>query len=257
MPRPILPPAWATNTNYAAGSDPWSGTPTKSQPSGGKIASGFVPNTDEAAEETNWVLNNLCQYASYLDSIFNGANLSINDDFTGDTLDRGIWLAATGNAVLVDESGIDGFGACRISSPANPGTGRIRTVFHPIGATRDFKVTARVRANGGNARTITVGLADDAGNGVFFQSGPGNPNLNWFAFDDLGNAHDTGIAVGATYQLLEILRVSGTYYYRINGVQYFTSVTGSAITFRASCEYDDTGGLGNLFVDSYKLWVDR
>src|SRR6185295_12739707 len=66
MRAPSDPPDWATDANYPAGSDPWSGTPTKSAPDAGKIATGFVPDTDQAAEEVNWILANHADWINYL-----------------------------------------------------------------------------------------------------------------------------------------------------------------------------------------------
>lgn len=48
---------WASDANYPAGSDPWSGTPTKSAPSAGEIAAGHVPGVPDPAEVENWWKN--------------------------------------------------------------------------------------------------------------------------------------------------------------------------------------------------------
>lgn len=48
-------PGWATGVNYPAGSDPWSGTPTKVAPP--SVLNGFTPNTAAAAEYVNYELN--------------------------------------------------------------------------------------------------------------------------------------------------------------------------------------------------------
>lgn len=48
-------PDWATGVNYPAGSDPWSGQPTKVAPP--SVLNGFVPNTLAPAEYMNYELN--------------------------------------------------------------------------------------------------------------------------------------------------------------------------------------------------------
>lgn len=59
MPRPSAPsytvPGWSSNVNYAAGSDPWSGTPTKVAPPSAAI--GFTPKTGAAAQWINYEFN--------------------------------------------------------------------------------------------------------------------------------------------------------------------------------------------------------
>jgi hypothetical protein len=50
--------SWATNATYPAGSFPWSGGPTKIEPSTGLQAGGAVPNAQVSAQELNWFLNN-------------------------------------------------------------------------------------------------------------------------------------------------------------------------------------------------------
>lgn len=45
---------WASDTNYAAGSDPWAATPTKVQPSEGQIATGHIPADPAPAQFENW-----------------------------------------------------------------------------------------------------------------------------------------------------------------------------------------------------------
>lgn len=59
MSRPLAPsyvvPGWSTNTNYAAGADPWAGTATKVAPP--STAIGFTPKTGAAAQWFNYELN--------------------------------------------------------------------------------------------------------------------------------------------------------------------------------------------------------
>lgn len=53
LPHDLKP--WATDANYAAGVNPWSGQPTKVQPPALLATTGLVPGTKLAAEHENWL----------------------------------------------------------------------------------------------------------------------------------------------------------------------------------------------------------
>jgi hypothetical protein len=48
---------WSSDADYSAGSDPWSGTPTKAAPSLPEIAAGHTPGVPVPAEVENWWKN--------------------------------------------------------------------------------------------------------------------------------------------------------------------------------------------------------
>ena len=50
---------WATDTNYPAGSETWSATPTKVAPSAGVQADGFAPTDQPPAQWINWLFNGI------------------------------------------------------------------------------------------------------------------------------------------------------------------------------------------------------
>lgn len=50
---------WASDANYPAGGDPWSGTPTKVAPDAAEIAAGHVPSIIDPAEKENWWKNRI------------------------------------------------------------------------------------------------------------------------------------------------------------------------------------------------------
>lgn len=58
---------WASDTNYPAGSDPWSATATKVAPSAGQIAAGFAPTDKPPAQWFNYILQRL--YLSIMDRV--------------------------------------------------------------------------------------------------------------------------------------------------------------------------------------------
>jgi hypothetical protein len=63
--RPKNPPLWATDTNFPAGGDSWSGTPTKVAPTGGMIQTGHVPEQGPSAQIENYFRNELGQWLTF------------------------------------------------------------------------------------------------------------------------------------------------------------------------------------------------
>lgn len=57
MPAPSTTLEWATDANYPAGSDAWSGTPTGVEPSSGEKGTGFVPAERPPAQFFNWFMH--------------------------------------------------------------------------------------------------------------------------------------------------------------------------------------------------------
>lgn len=71
--RPVDPVQdWATDVNFPAGSDPWSGQPTKVVPAAGESAVGFEPGTEFPSELANYILSNHAAFLAYLDSEVTG-----------------------------------------------------------------------------------------------------------------------------------------------------------------------------------------
>lgn len=72
MPKPTLVPVWSTDANYTGGAE--AGTPTKVTPTAGKIAEGFEPQEEPAAQTLNDRLNLIGQWATWLNGIVAGAS---------------------------------------------------------------------------------------------------------------------------------------------------------------------------------------
>ena len=60
MSFPPIPLTWADDANFPAGADPWSGTPTKVEPTAQSKATGFTPEEPLSAEQINYLLNKFC-----------------------------------------------------------------------------------------------------------------------------------------------------------------------------------------------------
>lgn len=87
MAKPPSIPTWATDTNYASG--PYTGTPTKTEPSGLKKARGWDPGERPGGQSFNWWWNLVGQWCSYLNDRFDtdgslalesGADLVLSGD---------------------------------------------------------------------------------------------------------------------------------------------------------------------------------
>lgn len=67
------PPSWASDTNYDAGSNAWSGLPTKRAPSAGEIAKGKIPGAFFFAQTMNYLLSAFAARISTLNALVEAA----------------------------------------------------------------------------------------------------------------------------------------------------------------------------------------
>ncbi len=72
MPIPSTSPEWATDANFAADGDTWSGDPTKADPGVGRRAEGFEPDV-APAEWINWILNLIGSWIVWFRDLLGGA----------------------------------------------------------------------------------------------------------------------------------------------------------------------------------------
>lgn len=68
---------WASDANYPAGSDPWSGQPTKAAPSSGVIAAGVAPGDMLPADWFNYILQHGAERIRVLQSIVEDSATSL------------------------------------------------------------------------------------------------------------------------------------------------------------------------------------
>lgn len=69
MSRPSALPEWATDTNYPAGTDPWSSTLTRIEPTAGERAAGFVPSEALPSQYLNTLFGEAADWIAYLDGL--------------------------------------------------------------------------------------------------------------------------------------------------------------------------------------------
>ena len=269
MAAPVVLPDWASGTNYTSG--PTSGNPNKSQPSAGMVTEGFEPKAPLAAEHLNYLLNNHAAWIDYLytldpptnvriDGII-GRNALLYDDFTGDTVDQGIWKAPTINVALFDDSAGGAFGALRIDAITTGGARFIKTENLHIG-TADFRLTFIVRDTSGGGGAILAGLASSTA-AFTLQLEQRNINAspaNWYVkVGTIGTGIDTGIAVTVGYQYLEFIRTAGVVKTYINGVLVNTAAyAGTVVPANIIMQSNDSGGgSGYFFIDMVKFWINK
>jgi hypothetical protein len=89
MSRPTSSPDWSTDTNFPAGSDPWSATPTRVEPSSGEKADGFTPGVAPEAQVVNFLVGNHGDWINHHEDAIaaqfgNGADGAITFDGTTD-----------------------------------------------------------------------------------------------------------------------------------------------------------------------------
>lgn len=88
---------FATNPNYSAGADPWSGQPTKVRPSDGVMQAGVIPNTQPLARHENFNRWEERRYLALLDGLeVNFLDTAIVGTVTGNQATGvacGVWRA--------------------------------------------------------------------------------------------------------------------------------------------------------------------
>lgn len=67
--RPTDIPEWASDANYPAGSEAWSGTPTRVEPDPDQLGTGNVPEERPPAQHHNWITGLLADWIAYFAAI--------------------------------------------------------------------------------------------------------------------------------------------------------------------------------------------
>lgn len=88
MAKPDDVPVFATDTNYPAGSQPWSGMPTKVEPPAGTQVKGFEPRRRPPAQYLNWLLHTIYLWLLWLDGLW-GADGTLTLDADADVIVSG------------------------------------------------------------------------------------------------------------------------------------------------------------------------
>ncbi len=162
--KPTTVPTFATNTNFAASTQPWASTATKVQPPSGVLAEGHNPEDPTVAQYENWWKNLVGQWAQYLsDGDINGvwgltgiispATLGIgnNNDYTTTGLSTANVVRATPAGTGSTFTGIVGGVSGRVLTIVNIGTIDNVSLAHDSGSS-----TAANRFFLPNAATLAI-----------------------------------------------------------------------------------------------------
>lgn len=166
---------WASDANFPAGSDPWSGEPTKVAPDAGEIAAGHTPGVIVPAETENWWKN---RTDARLEALEGTETLVLAIDSA--YFDDAVVLHDVANEQLIFQT--TGYAALGIALPVGRRISEIRVRVKDGGAGQKLVVELRSSVDGtstqvatedsdesGAASTVTLaGLAVDIEEGTNF-----------------------------------------------------------------------------------------
>lgn len=245
--KPASLPTWATDTNFPAGVNSWSGTPTKVEPTSGKKAGGFVPKTKLPAQEMNWKLSDMGLWVNYFndDELRKKSlkRLYMEEDFIGGSslparwtlTGTGTWFGSANGVVVLGSSG---------------------ALFAPIGVigTNDFHAACYITNANTGVPDPTFQIYDQAvGVGA-------NPSIrvlasrlysNWAVSLNGASSVDTGVAYGAS-AYVDLYRLSNVLTLYINGTLIYTvAYTSSIGTSNGAIIQASVGSSGTMIVDKF------
>lgn len=212
-----------------------------------------------------------------------GNDLLVGDEFTGDTLNRGIWVNQANNPTIENDAANGAAGVAKFDpSAATPRRLRSRPL---IVGTNEFRVSARVKATLTGSVTVATppiilcGLFQDSDSstGLGMWIGGNGPNLTigdrdrWSAYVSNGDGTGdfdldagAGIANDGLYHTIELFRTSKAIQFLYDGglVYESTNATWLAKNFTKDMSLClDCGGTGTDYyvarLDAIKLWVAR
>lgn len=199
-------------------------------------------------------MNALQDYAVRAQKAHAGSDFLFYDDFVGGTtFDLSKWTVSAGG-ILTQVTAADACGVADFSTAGNNDE-NLSTFGIAIGAA-DFELCARVKlaSIGGGTSFVSIGFLS---NRADWRADAGG--TNWF-YNKSGTSTNSGVAFSTTtFDVLEIIRASGTQRYLINGVEIDSfadahSYTTEALQFRAK---RDTSGTTDIQLDMIKLRADR
>jgi hypothetical protein len=271
-PRPGTNPAWATNTNFGAGGNPWNGQPNKAFPASGVVGEGFDPQAGMPAEWLNALINNHGSWHINHDGMLVGSGFLEQDDFTGATLaDKWVTTGSTGTVTVLNDAANNAFGAVQFGCTAGQ-TANISSKWDYPAVAGDFYASWRVRVNQltGTSSALQLNLSNTGSNNqIYFNASPGTFSGRWSCVMTTGGVGvngspvDTGVATSTSYQFLELYRTGSVLSFAINGVVTNTFTYTSTLFGFGNGGLENiltaTGGgsLATITLDSEKFWADR
>lgn len=205
-----------------------------------------------------------------------GEDILINEQFTGDQLNRGVWVNQTNNPTLGDDAAAGGAGAATFDpSASSPRILKSRPMI--IGTSR-FRLSVRMRATLTGLLTSSVsrfGLWQDADDavgigwwmGVHPRLSVYRDRMSAYLDDDDGSTLDldggTGIARDGAYHVFELIRNDNEIQFLYDGGLVASSTSAAWVDkdFNEVMSFGvETRGPTNYYVakvDAANLWVER
>lgn len=265
MSRPTTAPEWASDTNFPAGTDAWSATATKLEPTSGEKGTGAIPQTGFGAQKLNWLLANKADWINHLESVITGAGMLLRDDFTGTAIDTGKWETTAAGAATIaifDDSAAGGYGSIRLTAGATAvDIAKLRTANLGI-TTGDFIFRVRVKGSDVQSSTFEYGFMHDsaAAKQIYVKEVAG-PNIDLYV--GAASAYGSGDGLdSAVYKDIIVLRISGTlYYYASDGTLLYsaanaTDLSGSRFQVKMTGN-GGSAGTSEIEVDMAMAWIAR
>ena len=150
MAKPGTLFTWATDANYAAGTDPWAATATKVQPTSGKQAGGWLPEEPPPAQYFNWALNLLGQWVSFVNDELRSDTVSVtlsadqnNYNPTGFANCRHLRITSSTMSVLISGFAAQADGFRFIVSVTDASTQDVRLVLNSANSSAANRIEGR------------------------------------------------------------------------------------------------------------------
>ncbi len=246
------------STNYTG--NPIAVEAPAAAPTGGVYPIVVIPADGDAlnAASVAQAYKCLADYMAYQMGLSSSYSFSVNEQFTGDDVIKGVWITtatSTGSAMaVVDDAAAGGFGALRHTLVTTGGQNYVKTQPMPI-LTKDFMFSAHVRKTAlVTGSTYVAGINGAASGSCYFAAYDGG-NLQAHV-DGIDNA--TGVALTTTYKLLEIRRKSGVVTFYVDGTSVYSAAFATSIAAHWATSFlDSSAGAAVVFVDDINVGVAR
>jgi hypothetical protein len=208
-----------------------------------------------AADKFNWLIGEGSKLLNFIDECTTGFGYFVRDDFSGNDVDETKWILIqnTGGACFTtDDDTNGGAGALIQETDATGGDAHIYLRKIPIGTT-DFRFAVRCRKVTANIHVVGIDSSTTAEK-CYFQNTSGT--WYWHAGSSSGS---TGVAVSTSYQKLDIVRVNGTVYFKIDGTEVHSQSFTVDIAAGTPGSFVSQGSLAacEVRVDSISFAADR
>ena len=205
-------------------------------------------------------LNALQKESVRSNRMLRGPNILFSDDFTGDSLNRGLWFNGASLAIM-DDSANGAFGICQITNNGATGGSLNTNASLPLIGTSDFRFRARLRIpNYSSLNNVYDAYMSMGGTfmGFHFKRGVG-VTYNVQCMVAGVDVADSGVAVPVTsYADFEVRREGGLLSFLINDVVVYSTAntTSASMAPKIYTVYENANSF-TVDVDYFKFYFER